>query len=284
MNPSPIGWTEMTDEEFNLFSELIYDACGILFPPSMKFFLERRLRQRPAALGLHSFRDYYRLVRYGPEGKAETDEILDRVTNNETYFFRGSSQLRAFQQEILPALAQAKAPGAPIRIWSAGCSSGEEPYSLSMLARDGGKVDPRRLQILGHDISRRVLTTAAKGEYRPASLRETSETMRRRYFTSTASGYRLDEDIVASVQFGRLNLMDESSMTGIRDMDVVFCRNVMIYFSHESRARLLSTLRRRMIAGGYLIVGHADNIMEITTEFELCPLQNDVVYRVPEGS
>ena len=272
----------MTDEEFRLLRDFIYEQCGIHMPDSMKFLLERRLRPRLEVYNSVTFRDYYRVLKYSREAQREFDEVTERITTNETYFFRGESQLEAFSKEIVPELLQ-KRGVRPIRIWSAGCSSGEEPYTIAMLLRDIPGAHGVPFEIFGCDISRKVLRTAREGAYREASFRQTDKRHVDRWFARGTDLHtlRLKDEVRATVTFGHLNLMDESAMAIIREVDVVFCRNVMIYFAPESRKRLLDMLHRKLRPGGYLILGHSESLVNLSTQFELVPLVHDIVYRKP---
>lgn len=269
----------MSDDEFLLIRDLIFDYCGIYMPESVKFVVERRLRGRLDVFSVRTFRDYYRAVKYGRDRVQELDEVVDLITTNETYFFREPHQLQAFTDEIIPLLLKGRPRGDAIRIWSAGCSSGEEPYTIAMLLAemhmDAG------FEIFGSDISRKVLRMARKGTYREASFRETNPRLRERFFTPAGKEYQIDEKIRSSVNFGHLNLMDEASLALVANVDVVFCRNVMIYFSKESRSRLLQSFYSKMRPGGYLLLGHSESLVNVTTNFEIVALKNDIVYRKP---
>ena len=272
---------EMSDEEFRLLRDLVYEYCGIHVPHSMKFLFERRLRTRLPILNLKSFRDYYRLLKYAPDTRNEFDQIMERITTNETYFFREDYQLKAFSEEILPQLMEDRSAADPIRIWSAGCSSGEEPYTIAMLI-DEHPMSPRyAFDIFGNDISRKVLRIAREGVYRQSSFRQTDESYIRRYFDKYDNGYKLRDTIRNRVIFGHLNLMDEAALSLVSNVDVVFCRNVMIYFSAESRSRLLAILHSKIRPGGYLLLGHSESLVNASSGFELTPLKNDIVYRKP---
>jgi chemotaxis protein methyltransferase CheR len=272
----------MTDEEFRLLRDYIYEQCGIYLPEPMKFLLERRLRPRLAVFGLVNFREYYRLLKYGRDQHKEFDEVTERITTNETYFFRGESQLLAFSEELVPELVRMRQPPRPIRIWSAGCSSGEEPYTLAMLMKESAAARGVPFEIFGNDISRKVLKMAREAIYRDSSFRQTEARHMERWFERDGLARRLRDEIKGCVTFGHLNLMDEGAMAMIRDVDLVFCRNVMIYFAPESRKRLLDVLFRKLRPGGYLVLGHSESLVNLSTQFELVPLRHDIVYRKPE--
>lgn len=284
MSSSAANLVPMTQDEFRLIRDLIFEHCGIHLPESVMFVVERRLKPRLPVFGLNNFRDYYRSIRYGRDPQREIDEIVDRITTNETYFFRGRAQLKAFSDEILPAIFAARPPGSLIRIWSAGCSSGEEPFTLAILARELPQASGYDFEFTGHDISHKALRLAAEGLYRPASFRETEPYYLDRYFRPEGRSFRLIDTIKNRVRFGHLNLMSEGAMLGLRNLDIIFCRNVMIYFAPESRKRLLDNLFHRLRPGGYLLLGHSESLINVTTGFQLEPLINDIVYRRPDAN
>lgn len=269
----------MSDEEFRLIRELIHDYCGIYLPESVKFLAERRLAPRLEVYELRTFRDYYRLLKYGGGKANEFDEVVERITTNETYFFRESYQLDAFTQEVLPMLTNGRDPSNPLRIWSAGCSTGEEPYSLAMLLEEIPWAQRFQYDIFGNDISRKVLRTAREALYRQSSFRQTDPKYVERHFVREGTMYRLKESVRRRVTFGHMNLMDEKSLALIANVDVIFCRNVMIYFAPESRMKLIQAFHRKLRPGGFLFLGHSESLINVSTEFEVVPLQNDVVYR-----
>ena len=272
---------EMTDEEFLLIRDLIFEHCGIFMPESVRFLLERRLRPRAQLIGGGSYQEYYRLIKHGRERSRELEEIVDLITTNETYFFREQHQLNAFMLEIVPRLLEKRETRDPVRIWSAGCSSGEEPYTLAMLLNDMRPSSPVPFEIFGSDISRKVLRAARAGIYRETSFRDTDKRYIERYFRPEGRNLQISEEIRNKVTFGLLNLMDEAALGLVANVDVIFCRNVMIYFSRASRSQLLTAFFRKMRPGGYLLLGHSESLVNASTEFEVVQLKQDIVYRKP---
>lgn len=278
----------MTDEEFRLIRDSICEYCGIFFADSFKFLVERRLQPRLPVYGFTTFREYYRLIKYGLEREHEFDEIVERVTTNETYFFREDYQLKAFTDEVLPMLTadreRHKERGKPLRIWSAGCSTGEEPYTIAMLLDQAPAAQGAHFEIFANDISRKVLRTARAGVYTQSSFRATSPEMISKYFVEEGRAFRLADRIRNQVSFGHLNLMDGIGLSLIQPVDVIFCRNVIIYFDEPSRRRLIETFHRKLRPGGFLLLGHSESLINEATAFELTPLKNDMVYRRPRGA
>src|SRR5512134_2862773 len=186
----------LTDAEFRMFCELFRRHCGLHFGPDSRFLLEKRLARRVGELDLGSFSAYHYLLESDAGGDRELSHIIDELTTNETYFFRERNQLRALIEEILPELRARRegSAGTPVSIWSAGCSSGEEPYSVVMLAREAGFVPGVDFRVYASDISQRMLRRAREGVYREASFRDTEPGLRERYFTPVEQGLRISTD------------------------------------------------------------------------------------------
>jgi chemotaxis protein methyltransferase CheR len=281
MNITAPSHITMLDEDFLRMRDLIHGHCGIMLPESLKFVAERRLRPRLDFANLSSFSAYYRSIKYAHNPTAELEEIVDLITTNETYFFREPRQLECFIQEIVPDLMRQRDVHLPLRIWSAGCASGEEPFTLAMLFKEMGAAMPAALDIFGSDISRKVLRQARQGIYREHSFRETSTARRQRFFVPKGREWALRDDIRKMVTFGQVNLVDEAALNFLSNVDVIFCRNVLIYFSKESRARLLDSFFRKLRPGGYLLLGHSETLLSTDTAFEVAALNRDIVYRKP---
>ncbi|SEU06027.1 CheR family methyltransferase [Stigmatella erecta] len=272
----------MTAEEFRLLRDHVYSHCGILVRDDMKFVMERRLWPRLEALGMSDFSAYHRYLRYDAQRRAELEAAVEVLTTHETYFFREMAQLNAFSEELLPLLQQRNGGMRRLRIWSAGCSTGEEAYTIAMLLRDSRRFEGWDVEVYGTDISRRVLTTARRAEYGPSSLRTTPPELVPRFFEPLAGNkVRVRDEVRAWVSFGHLNLLDEESYQLVPRMDVIFCRNVMIYFDLPARRRLLRIFNERLVPGGYLMLGHSENLLNLGADFELVHLRGDLAYRRP---
>ncbi len=271
---------EMTAGEFRLISELFHRYAGLHFNEDKRYLLERRLAPRLDATGARSFSEYARLLRTGSHGRRELEEAVDRVTVNETYFFREEYQLRAFAEEILPEL-RAEKDEKVLSLWSAGCASGEEAYTISMLLVEQGGFRDWDVRIVGTDISRRVLRQASQARYRDSALRSTSALRRDRFFRRAGNLWEVREDVRAPVAFARLNLVQDEPLELVGDVDVLFCRNVLIYFDAAVRRRVVQSFYDRLAPGGYLLLGHSETLLNLPTDFELVQLENDTVYRKP---
>jgi chemotaxis protein methyltransferase CheR len=272
---------EMSLEEFRLLAELIYGHCGLLFREDMKYLLERRLSVRVRAVGAGDFAAYYRFLRFDPGRKGELELAVEALTTNETYFFREPQQLRALSEELLPMVARAGRERRRLRVWSAGCSTGEEAYTIAMLIVDGGLFASWDVQVFGTDISRRVLAVARKAVYAQSALRQAPAQMVARYFHGDGARFTVKDEIRSLVTFGHLNLLDEEMLHLVGRADMVFCRNVMIYFDPAARRRVLNSIHAKLREGGYLLLGHAESLISATADFELVHLKDDLVYRKP---
>jgi chemotaxis protein methyltransferase CheR len=273
----------LPDDMFRLLRDFIHSYCGIFFDDGSKFLLERRLSRRLEQHRLKSFEEYYRFLRYDRKREEELTILIDNLTTNETYFFRESPQLRAFSEELLPELRKNLAKKKVLRIWSAGCSTGEEPYTIAMLLLESGDWwRDWQVEILGSDINQRVLHTARKGVYKKTSHRVTSPEMLAKYFIEEDKGdFRVVDKVKELVSFSSLNLLDPAKIGLISSMDVIFCRNVIIYFDKEAKKKVIETFSNKLHEGGYLLLGHSESLINLSNAFVLRTLKNDMVYQKP---
>lgn len=267
--------------EFRLLRELFNEHCGLTFGSEARSVVERRLRERLAALGLQSFAEYCQLLRFDERGTAELDEAIDLVTVNETYFFREAYQLRAFQEEILPTFRNSPQARERLSVWSAGCSTGEEVYSIAMATRESDLFNGRSVRVFGSDISRRCVAHARRGIYGLSAFRAMPMVMRKRYLVDRPDGAHVIDDLRSICQFGHINLLNVPRTSVVGRVDVIFCRNVLIYFDEASRRRVIDMFYERLLPGGYLLLGHSESLLNVSTAFELVHLREDLVYRKP---
>ncbi len=297
--PSADGITLKADE-FRLLRDLFVARTGLHFGPETRFSLERRLRERLIVLKLASFAEYHHYLRFAKAADAEWDEAVDLLTTNETYFFREERQLRAFQNELLPLLHLQARPQRRLIIWSAGCSTGEEAYTVAILVHQSGLFLPRRtsfdadvsgrvngaappwdVRVHGSDISRRCVAAARRGVYSESSFRVTTDEQRRAYFVARPEGGWQVSDVIRPLcSFGQMNLLEDRSRA-LGRVDVIFCRNVLIYFDARARRVAIEMLYHRLNPGGVLLLGHSESLLNVTTAFELLHLKDDLVYRKP---
>ncbi len=275
----------MSDDEFRLIRDLIYNHCGLFFDHDTKYLLEKRLGKRLTTHQLPAFKEYYHFLKYNRNKDQELSDIMDVLTTNETYFFREAFQLKAFTEEIIPELKKIKGGKGDrvLRIWSAGCSTGEEPYTIAMLLLELGLVPQWKVEIIGTDISHRVLQHARKAVYGKTSFRVTDESYIKRYFHEQEDGFRVADEVKGLVTISHLNMFDQNRVALLGRMDVIFCRNVIIYFDQLAKRRVADAFYKSLADGGYLLLGHAESLMNISTAFTLKHLKNDMVYQKPPG-
>ncbi|HPC47957.1 MAG TPA: protein-glutamate O-methyltransferase [Deltaproteobacteria bacterium] len=255
----------ISDREFALFRDLIFRHTGIHMSDRKKNLVVARLSRRLRALGLGSFSDYYRYLTEGPDAAGELINLVNRITTNKTDFFRERHHFDFLRDTVVPQILRDATAGGQrrIRIWSAGCSSGEEPYSIAMtiselLERDRGW----DVRILATDLDTEVLSRAHRGVYSSQQVAPVPVPYLSKYFDRVPDGYELKQAVKGLVVFRKLNLMDETFPMK-RSFDAIFCRNVMIYFTEETKNALVEKLHRHLKEGGYLFIGHSESLMHM---------------------
>lgn len=275
--------TRMTDDEFRLFSDWLAQEFGLRYGPEKREILRARLDPHRAALNLDSFERLLFRVRYHPDRDAERDRLVAGLTNNESYFFRETNQLDVIRDEILVALdRQAASENRPVRIMSVGSASGEEPYTLAILAREvlGSGSDVR---ITGVDLDPDALERAREATYRAHAFRSIDDDVRNRYFDPTGRDrWQLRAEFRAAAQFEQGNLVAPGWPDGIPAQDLVLCRNVLIYFDELALLRAADNLYRVVRPGGYLFLGHAESLSRIPTRFATERRPGAVFYQRPK--
>ncbi len=271
------------DAEFRIFTGLLRERCGLHFDESTRYLFEKRVARRMAECDLDSYAAYLHHLRHGAQAEEEFSQLVDLLTTNETYFFRERSQLKALVSEIIPDLlaTQPFEQRRPVRIWSAGCASGEEPYSIVMMALEANLEPGRDFRVYACDISRTVLARARRALYREASFRDTDRSMRLHYFAEKDGLMRLSDEVKRHVDFVHMNLLDAAKTSLLGTMDVILCRNVIIYFDLQTRKQVIGTFHDKLRPGGYLLLGHSESLINVTSDFELKHLSRDLVYRRP---
>jgi len=270
----------LSDHTYRLMTDLIYATSGLRFEMSSKFMISRRLAPRLAHLELDSFEKYLSYLLYHPNREAEMDSVFDLVTTHETYFFREDRQLKAFSEEILPQLLETRKQFRTLRIWSAGCSSGEEPYTIAILCRQNPALRDWNVDIFASDISQHTVHAARHGIYGASSFRATEENIRKKYFEQTEDNhFRIKDEMKQMVTFMKLNLIDEKRAGIFGEIDVIFCRNVIIYFDMEAKKKVVESFFHKLRKEGYLLLGHSESLLNLSTRFKLRHLKNDLVYQ-----
>jgi chemotaxis protein methyltransferase CheR len=285
----------ITEPELKLLQTLVYQECGMYFDERRAHFLQDRLQRRLKACRLDTFYSYYRLLT-SREGKAELSALLEILTVNETSFFRNKPQLDLFQKQILEQMLHRKQERRDwtLRFWSAGCSTGQEPYTMAMQVSDALAYyylrnplpfdmpspkplipPPWKVEILASDISYSALRTAQEGMYSEGQMEPVDYMFRLRYFDKIGDQYQVKKSVRELVHFDFHNLKTEFLP---QRNDFIFCRNVMIYFDEAEQKRLIDKFYRCLNAGGYLFVGHAESLFGLTDRFRMIHLNNGTTY------
>lgn len=270
----------LSPEDLARFCEYLYRRTGMSFGESKRYYIDRRVAERMAAAGDTTFSAYFARLR---SQVGELQAVINAFTVNETYFYREVHQLDALSSTLLPDIARTKGPGDRIRLWSIPCSTGEEPYSIAIwLLENWPMVDAYNVEIVGSDIDTQALADAKAGRYGERALGRMPADVADRYFESAVDGVRrIIPDLVESVTFTPVNLIDRSSMEAQGEFEVIFCRNVLIYFDDAARRTAAENLFARLRPGGFLCLGHTESMARIDDRFEVRRLSDAVVYQRP---
>jgi chemotaxis protein methyltransferase CheR len=272
----------LSARQFDTLRDLIYRQLGLSYEATKMDFLEKRVHKRMAALALPKVDDYLFHLRFLDMEGAEMQALANLITTNETYMFREFDQLQAFADHCLPMtlLAKERAGTRRLRIWSAGCSSGEEPYTLAIILREVmHDVDQWDIRIVATDIDEVRLEMARAANYGPYAVREVPEAYVARHLLRSSPGnVTIHPDTARLVEVRHLNLNDRRAMREMRNFDFVFCRNVLIYFDDTSRKVVVEHFYAALNPGGFLYLGHSESVSRITTAFKLRRLGNHLVY------
>jgi chemotaxis protein methyltransferase CheR len=271
----------VTEEEFARLCEFLYRRTGMIFTEAKRYYVERRVNDRMTATGAMSFASYFTRLRSDLDG--EVEQFINAFTVNETYFYREDHQLHCLTNELLKRRVAVKPPSEAVRIWSLPCSTGEEPYSIAMwMLENWAQVDAWDIEIIGSDIDTRVLDAARQGYYGQRALMRLTPDLIGKYFeTDGPDRWRIIEDLRDSVRFSPVNVMDPAE-TGVHGrFDVIFCRNMLIYFDDASRRLAAENLYESLLPGGYICLGHTESMSRISPLFEVCRYDDAIVYQRP---
>jgi chemotaxis protein methyltransferase CheR len=265
---------KITDEEFVQLRDFIYDKSGIFVDEKRKYLFESRFSRRLAQLGLTSFSDYIKYLKV--DRGQELRQLFEMVTTNETSFCRDTKQLDSFRDNLLKEVLdrQRKAGRYELNIWSAGCSSGEEPYTLVFLLLETLKAEIARwkINITAVDLSEEMINRARAGLYTEYAFKTTPEEIRKRYFKEVENGWELDPRIRKLVNFMPMNLNDPMALKRVPRSHIIFCRNVIIYFDDAMKRKVVQAFYDNLLPGGYLLVGHSESLHKISQSFK--PIHN----------
>ncbi len=256
---------KIKDEEFLELRDIIYKNSAIAFVDSKKYLLENRLSKRLQDLNFSSFKDYIYYLKYDVNRRKEMDIMINLVTINETYFLRERPQMDHLVKNTLPELISKGKKN--IRIWSAACSTGEEPYSLAILIKEAGLYAKAAIEIIGTDINSDVVEFAKRGEYRTMSFRGVPVNFQPTYFKQDQLVYRLNDEIKQKVKFNTGNLTAPGIGMQVGKFDVIFCRNVLIYFDMDGKKKVIDMFYSVLNTPGYLYLGHSESVNKLSTSY-----------------
>lgn len=268
--------------------DLVYQVAGIFHPDNKLRLLHDRCGRRMKELNVPNLREYYECLTVRPMRQAELVALLNEITIGETCFFRNQPQLDALRRIVLPNILQVKSkfPLRKLRIWSAGCSTGEEPYTLRMLQLEEatGQLKDWSVEILATDLNERSLAHAKAGIYGNYSTRNLTPAYRQKYFIPQGDQLQVNASTRANIGFSRLNLSDDARMTFMKSMDVIFCCNVLIYFDLASKRRVIQHFFNNLLPHGYLFLGHSESLYGVSDDFHLVHLPGSTAYMKVEPS
>lgn len=272
----------MTDEEYAKFCEFFYRKTGIQYQENKKYYVERRIIERIAKTKSDSFRDYFTMVRFQVSGE-ELQVLTNSMTVNETYFFREDYQFDALVSGMLPAIVKTKRRGDPIRIWSIPCSSGEEPYSIAInILERWEQSDSWDIEIYASDIDSKILAEAQAGRFSERSVGRVSPQLLSKYFKPKMAGeYQICDELRESIDFSLVNVVNSAQTKKFMDLDIIFCRNLLIYFDDLGRRETVETLYECLAPGGYICLGHSESMSRMSSLFLPRKFKDTIVYQKP---
>ncbi|WP_029893325.1 CheR family methyltransferase [Desulfohalovibrio reitneri] len=277
---------KISNDEFVQLRDFIYQKSGIYIADNRKYLLENRLANRIKHLNLKNFGEYYYYLQYDPRKQQELNKLFEAVTTNETSFYRNPPQLKVFQEKVLKDVLEERRAQRQksLRIWSAGCSTGEEPYTLSIILHEllGSEISQWNIKITANDLSEAVLASARRGIYTDYALRTTPKEIVSKYFTPEDGKYKVKPEVKRLVNFGQINLSDRAQLKRVERSQIVFCRNVIIYFDDEVKKRVIGSFYDNLLPGGYLLIGHSESLHNITRAFKPIHHPGAIVYRKEE--
>jgi chemotaxis protein methyltransferase CheR len=273
----------ISDKDFELLRDYIYNLCGIYFPVAKKYFVESRIARRMEATGTKTHAEYYQLLK-SPRVTAELKFLMDEVTTNETYFFRNPPQLNALETKLIPEIVETKTKMGfrKLRIWSAASSSGEEAYTLAMvlLEKRGSLLKDWIIEIIGTDINETVIAQAKEGVFNAYSVRNMPEPYKRKYIKEEPGGrFVLAPEVKKLVTFNKLNLYEDSKMIFMKSFDIIFCANVLIYFDLASKSKVVQHFYNNLQPYGYFFVGQSESLHGVNDKFKTVHFPGGFAYK-----
>ncbi len=272
----------ISDADFLKFREFFYRRTGIHFDEGKRYFVDKRLVERIEATGADDFRSYFIALRFEARGE-ELQHLINLMTVNETYFFREAYQFDCLVNDLMDEVARHKRPGSRIRIWSVPSSTGEEPYSIAIyLLERWGRINDYEVEILSSDIDTQVLEAAQRGVFSQRSIAQLPKVYLDKYFTRRGDNeWAISRDLVAAVEFSRVNLSDPADTQRFRDIDLIFCRNLLIYFDDVSRRAAAEAMYDALSPGGFICLGHSESMSRISALYRVRRFADAMVYQKP---
>ncbi|MDB4916995.1 MAG: methyltransferase, CheR-type, SAM-binding domain, C-terminal [Gemmatimonadetes bacterium] len=267
----------LADAPFSLLRELIMEKTGMYFDDAKRGLLADKLSELVAVNGLTSFLDYYYLLRHDENADAHLNALMNRLSVPETYFWRQSEQILAMSEVIAPTHFATK-PRAPLRVWSAACCTGEEPVSLAIALAEVGLLDAQPIEIVGTDGSPAMVARARANSFGPRSFRQIPANLKERYFEPDGDRWRPIERIRRAVSYDVANLAVPAEFAGLATADVIFCRNVFIYFADDVIRRVARTFCERMPDDGCVFLGAAESLTRLNVDLELAEIGKAFAY------
>lgn len=271
----------ITDEDFLKFREFFYRKTGILFDHSKRYFVDKRLLERIQLTESEHFRGYFTMLRFQASGE-EMQALINVMTINETYFFREEYQFECLVKSLLNEVVAHRADRRVIRIWSVPSASGEEPYGIAIyLLEHWPGITDWDVEIISSDIDTDIIAQARNGRYSARAVQHLPQTLLRKYFHREGDFYRIDPSLRESVQFTRANIMEPADMRRYRHFDVIFCRNLLIYFDDLSRKQAAESFYDALDPGGFICLGHSESMSRISSLFRIRKFPEAIVYQKP---
>lgn len=271
----------LSQQEIERFAEYFYAQTGIRFADYNQDTVRKKLLQRMKVLELRTFNQYFTMVRFESSGR-ELQELINLLTINESYFFRELHQLQCLVEDILPAMAQRKPAGEPLRIWTVPCARGEEPFSIAIyLMEHWDELSHIDVELLASDINTQALLDCKRGIYSPRAVSKLPQEMLERYFMPAQRGYSLRQLLRGAVSFSRVNVVDPAQVAAFAPVDVIFCRNLLIYFDEDSRTRVLENFYEALEPGGALFLGSSESMHWVSEQFQVQQHTDTVTFHKP---
>jgi chemotaxis protein methyltransferase CheR len=273
----------LNEDEYRRLCDFLYRRTGMIFTEAKRYYVERRVFERMIATRADAFESYFARLRGDAQG--EIEQFVNTFTVNETYFYREEHQLACLTSDLLGVRLKVKPRGEQIRIWSVPCSTGEEPYSIAMwLLENWPLVDQHDIEIIGSDIDTNAVATARAGAYGKRAFMRLPPYLLQKYFEPEGEDiWKIIDDLRHSVQFTVANIVDRAQTTPHGRFDVIFCRNVLIYFDDTSRRIAAENLYENLLPGGFICLGHTESMSRISPLFDVARFADAIVYQRPPG-